>query len=74
MEPDYLAQLLREFYGSAAPKLTESRKKSLSEAHAQEYHKNTMKNIRGAINRHLKTYIGALTLLRTNNLKNLTIC
>ena len=54
------------FYGSAATKLTESRKESLSEAHSQEYHKNTMKDIPGAINRHLNGFHRGIYTVREN--------
>ena len=76
VEPEYLADLLREFYGSAAPRVTEGRKKSLSEVHAQEYHKNTLKNMRGAINRHLNDLHRGIDIVRDkqflkcNNLLN----
>ena len=48
-----LSQVLRRFYCEAKPKETQHRTKSLGE-HATTYHKNTMKNIRAAINRHLQ--------------------
>ncbi|KAK3082459.1 hypothetical protein FSP39_018219 [Pinctada imbricata] len=54
VDPNYLANLLREFYASATPKFTEGRQKSLPPNQAQEYHKNTLRNLRAAINRHLR--------------------
>ena len=54
VEPLYLANLQREFNGSTAQKATESRKKTLPETHVNDYHKNSLKNMRAAINRHLK--------------------
>ncbi|KAK3106162.1 hypothetical protein FSP39_014017, partial [Pinctada imbricata] len=49
-----LANHLHTFYASATPKQTEARKKSLLENLSIEYHKNTLKNLRAALNRHLK--------------------
>lgn len=48
-----LATVLRKFYCEAKPKQSDHRKKNLGENLAGTYHKNTMKNMRAAINRYL---------------------
>ncbi|XP_048749546.2 uncharacterized protein LOC125661544 isoform X3 [Ostrea edulis] len=49
-----LATLLTKFYCEAKPKPLNSRQNAFTAEAAGEYHKNTLKNIRGAINRHLQ--------------------
>ncbi|XP_062577662.1 uncharacterized protein LOC134239501 [Saccostrea cucullata] len=49
-----LNESLRKFYAEAQPKNLVNRSKAITEEQAQEYHKNSMKNVRAAINRHLK--------------------
>ena len=51
---DDLNNMLSKFYAEASPKSSEKREKELTEPLAQEYHKNSMKNIRAAINRHVR--------------------
>jgi len=51
---DELAENLRKFYCEASPKPEEHRTKILSQHQVNEYHRNTMTNIRSAKNRHLK--------------------
>lgn len=51
---DAMAEKLGKFYCEAKPKDTEKRSQSLPQKHAEEYHKNTLKNLRAAINRHLQ--------------------
>ena len=51
--PNELTQKLRRLYAEAQPKHVERRSKILPQNHAQEYHKNTLKNVRAAINRHI---------------------
>jgi len=51
---DELAEKLRKFYCEATPKPAEQRTKTLPQHQVNEYHRNTMTNIRSAINRHLK--------------------
>ena len=46
---------LKVFYAEAQPKQTESRKRKFTDSNvATEYHRNTMKNARAAINRHFR--------------------
>lgn len=49
-----LDQQLRKFYAEAAPKNPASRSEKMQPQHSSEYHKNSFKNVRAAINRHLK--------------------
>ena len=49
-----LNENLRKFYAEAQPKNLSNRSKTMPQEHAAEYHKNSMKNVRAAINRHLK--------------------
>lgn len=49
-----LNEKLRHFYAEAKPKNTEKRLKSMSIEHANVYHKNSLKNVRAALNRHIK--------------------
>ena len=51
---DELAEKLRKFYCEATPKPAEQRTKTLPQHQVNEYYRNTMTNIRSAINRHLK--------------------
>lgn len=46
-------QLLRKFYCEASPQTSEARTKKLGQNAAKSYHKNTLKNIRSGLNRHL---------------------
>ena len=59
-----LADILRKFYAEAAPQVSEKRVNALSEPLAQEYHKNTLKNLRSGINRHLKNLDRDLDIVR----------
>ena len=52
---DKLARKLRKFYCEAKPKHTN--KLNMMDAQTGYYHKNTLKNIRSAINRHLNDII-----------------
>jgi hypothetical protein len=45
---------LFHFYAEAKPKNNEERATSMIDEHVQVYHKNTLKNIRTALNRHTK--------------------
>ena len=45
-----LNEILRKFY----PKTLSNRSKTLPQEHDAKYHKNSMKNVQAAINRHLK--------------------
>ena len=53
IQSEELAQMLRNFYAEATPQVTTKRLTDLNENEAGEYHKNSMKSIRTAINRHL---------------------
>ncbi|CAC5385822.1 unnamed protein product [Mytilus coruscus] len=48
-----LNNVLGKFYAEATPKFSEKRGKEMSTAQSKEYHKNSMKNIWAAINRHI---------------------
>ncbi|CAC5412750.1 unnamed protein product [Mytilus coruscus] len=52
-ETEELNNVLGKFYAEATPKFSEKRGKEMSTAQSKEYHKNSMKNIRAAINRHI---------------------
>jgi hypothetical protein len=52
IEKAELNEKLHHFYAKAKPKNIEKRAKSMLDEHAQVYHKNTLKNVRGALNRH----------------------
>ena len=54
VEPEDLALRLRKFYCEATPKQTDARKRAVGDAQATEYHRNSLLNIRAAINRHIK--------------------
>lgn len=49
-----LNEKLHHFYGEAKPKHLEKRAKNMPNEHASVYHKNTLKNVRAALNRHIK--------------------
>lgn len=49
-----MARILRKFYCEARPKESAHRMKNLGENMAATYHKNTMKNMRAALNRFLQ--------------------
>jgi hypothetical protein len=54
IDSEDLAALLTKFYCEAKPKPLNSRPNTFTAEVVGEYHKNTLKNIRGAINRHLQ--------------------
>ena len=49
-----LNEKLRHFYAEAKPKYPEKRAKHMPTEHENVYHKNTLKNVRAALNRHIK--------------------
>jgi hypothetical protein len=53
IEKPELNEKLRHFYAEAKPKNIEKRVKSMLDEHAQVYHKNILKNVRAALNRHI---------------------
>ncbi|XP_069131278.1 uncharacterized protein [Argopecten irradians] len=61
---DDLADSLRQFYAEARPKKTE-----MSADENQMYHKNTLINIRGAINRHLTDIHRDIDIIRDKQFK-----
>ena len=54
VDKDSLSEKLAKFYCEAKPKDAEKRSTSMPMKHAEVYHKNTLKNLRAAINRHLQ--------------------
>ena len=64
-----LNQLLRRFYAEAAPKLSDKRHQKMGLVGA-EYHKNTLKNIRGAINRDLHDIGVEFDIVRDKSFKS----
>jgi hypothetical protein len=54
IEKAELNEQLRHFFAEAKPKNNEERATSMIDEHVQVYHKNTLKNIRTALNRHTK--------------------
>ena len=52
IEKAELNEKLRHFNAKAKPKNNEKRAKSMVDEHVQVYHKNTLKNVRAALNRH----------------------
>ena len=51
-----LNENLRKFYAEAQPKNLSNRSKTMPQEHAAEYHKNSMKNVQAATNRHCQGY------------------
>jgi hypothetical protein len=49
-----LKEKLHHFYAEAKPKDPEKRTKNMPNEHASVYHKNTLKDVRAALNRHIK--------------------
>ncbi|KAL5018998.1 hypothetical protein ScPMuIL_004720 [Solemya velum] len=64
-----LDKLLVRFYAEATPKQNEKRERKLGTENAAEYHKNTMKNIRSAINRHLKNLNRNIDVVRDKSFR-----
>ncbi|KAL5018423.1 hypothetical protein ScPMuIL_004145, partial [Solemya velum] len=62
-------KLLVRFYAEATPKQNEKRERKLGTENAAEYHKNTMKNIRSAINRHLKNLNRNIDVVRDKSFR-----
>ncbi|CAC5395249.1 unnamed protein product [Mytilus coruscus] len=55
---------LRQFYAEAQPQNITKRALKMPEEQAQEYHKNSLKNVRAAINRHLKDIGRSIDIVR----------
>ncbi|CAC5424288.1 unnamed protein product [Mytilus coruscus] len=64
-----LNESLRKFYAEAQPKNLNKRIQSMPENMAHEYHKNSLKSVRSAINRHLKDIGRNIDILRDKDFK-----
>lgn len=67
---DVLAIHLRKFYCEAKPKESPSRKEKLLPVQADHYHKNTLKNLRSALNRHLQDLRRNVDIVRDKEFKS----
>jgi hypothetical protein len=65
-----LNENLRKFYAEAQPKNLSSRTKKMNAEHAAEYHSNSMKNVRAAINRHLKDIGRQIDIVKDTEFKS----
>ena len=65
-----LNESLRKFYAEAQPKNVSSRTQKMPDAQAAEYHKNSMKNVRAAINRHLKDIGRQIDIVKDTEFKS----
>ena len=61
---------LRQFYAEAQPKHLSKRALKMAENQAQEYHKNTLKSVRAAINRHVKDIGRTVDIVRDTEFKS----
>ncbi|XP_061176184.1 uncharacterized protein LOC133185142 [Saccostrea echinata] len=66
---EILAEKLRKFYCEAKPKSTSERTAELTVAQAENYHKNSLKNLRAAINRHLQDLGRSIDIVRDKEFK-----
>ncbi|CAG2203130.1 unnamed protein product [Mytilus edulis] len=66
---DCLNSSLRQFYAEAQPQNISKRALKMPEEHAQEYHKNSLKNVRAALNRHLKDIGRGIDIVRDSEFK-----
>ncbi|CAC5412465.1 unnamed protein product [Mytilus coruscus] len=64
-----LNESLRKFCAEAWPKYLNKRIQSMPESMAQEYHKNSLKNVRSVINRHLKDIGRNIDIVRDKDFK-----
>ncbi|XP_069140542.1 uncharacterized protein [Argopecten irradians] len=64
-----LATKLKKFYCEATPRNVQKRNENLTEKQAEVYHKNTMINIRAAINRHLQDLKRDIDIVRDKQFK-----
>ena len=64
-----LNENLRTFYAEAQPKNAENRAKKLSDDQGAEYHKNYMRNVRSALNRHMKDIGRLVDIVKDNDFK-----
>ncbi|XP_062574457.1 uncharacterized protein LOC134236294 [Saccostrea cucullata] len=65
-----LDENLRKFYAEAQPKNLSSRVQKMPQEHAAEYHKNSMKNVRAAINRYLKDIGRQIDIVKDTEFKS----
>ncbi|KAL3866008.1 hypothetical protein ACJMK2_043349 [Sinanodonta woodiana] len=70
IRPDELSGHLRRFYAEAQPKNVSSRVTKMPADQAQEYHKNSLKNVRAAINRYLKDNGKDIDIVKDKEFKN----
>ena len=68
--PEVLAQKLRRFYCEAKPQNTAKRAEELTLAQSENYHKNSVKSMRSAINRHLQDLGGPIDIVRDKEFKS----
>ncbi|CAC5383685.1 unnamed protein product [Mytilus coruscus] len=64
-----LNKSFRKFYAEAQPKTLNKRIQSMPESMAKEYHKNSLKSVRSAINRHLKDIGRNIDIVRDKDFK-----
>lgn len=69
VEIDELANKLRKFFCEAKPKES-NKSKYMMDAQSGYYHKNTLKNIRSAINRHLQDIGRSIDIVRDKEFKS----
>lgn len=67
---DVLAIFLRKLYCEAKPKESSSRKEKHLHAQAEHYHKNTLKNLRSALNSHLQDLGRNIDIVRNKEFKS----
>ena len=68
--PDVLVQKLRRFYCEAKPQNTAKRAEDLTLAQSENYHKNSSKSMRSAINRHLQDLGSSIDIFRDMEFKS----
>lgn len=70
VSPEVLATKLRRFYCEAKPKSTSKRSEELTDVQAENYHKNSLKSIRSAINRYLQDLKRSMDIVRDKEFKS----
>lgn len=70
VSPEVLATKLRRFYCEAKPKSTSKRSEELTYVQAENYHKNSLKSIRSAINRYLQDLKRSMDIVRDKDFKS----
>lgn len=70
VSPEVLATKLRRFYCEAKPKSTSKRSEELTDVQAENYHKNSLKSIRSAINRYLQDLKRSMDIVRDKDFKS----